>query len=140
MSNLIFGSDLSDDSEKVEEVPSSYIATKKRPADEISKDIKKSPSPQPEESQQLKKVKETKKEENIIVEDKVPVILKKPMITIEKPTQNEKEEAKSSQLEKPIMWINKLRCYPVDSYKEHMISFRELLFENLLRNSKYILD
>jgi len=36
----------------------------------------------------------------------------------------------------PIMWINKLRVYPPDFLQDHMITFRQMMYEDLLKNSK----
>ena len=35
----------------------------------------------------------------------------------------------------PVMWINKLRIYPPDFILDHMITFRQMMYEDLLRNS-----
>ncbi len=35
----------------------------------------------------------------------------------------------------PVMWINKLRIYPPDCILDHMITFRQLMYEDLLKNS-----
>jgi len=36
---------------------------------------------------------------------------------------------------KPRLWLNKLRYYPPDFLKENMVSFREMMYEDLLRDS-----
>jgi len=52
------------------------------------------------------------------------------------------EESKSlvpKQSSGPILWINKLRYYPLNDLLPNMVSFREILFPDLLKNSLYIL-
>ena len=51
---------------------------------------------------------------------------------------NIQEETKSlvpKEKERPILWINKLRYYPLNDFLPNMIAFREILFEDLLKNS-----
>lgn len=45
-----------------------------------------------------------------------------------------KEQA-SAKPKGPVLWINKLRCYPSDFLLENMITFRQILYEDLLKNS-----
>ena len=37
----------------------------------------------------------------------------------------------------PILWINKLRYYPADCLLENMITFKQLMYEDLLKSSKF---
>lgn len=37
----------------------------------------------------------------------------------------------------PVLWINKLRYYPGDFLLENMITFKQLMYEDLLKNSEY---
>ena len=37
-----------------------------------------------------------------------------------------------------IFWINKLRVYPPEHLPSHMITFRQLMYEDLLKNSRDI--
>ncbi len=56
-------------------------------------------------------------------------------------TANLQEETKSllpKQSSQPILWINKLRYYPLNDTLPNMVSFREILFPDLLKNSLYI--
>jgi len=51
---------------------------------------------------------------------------------------NIQEETKSlvpTEKDKPILWINKLRYYPLNDFLPNMVAFREILFEDLLKNN-----
>jgi len=142
MNETGFGSDLIeiiDDDDSIEEIQESN----KRGADQISKDSAQKDLiiQLAEEYYEKKRLKETKEEE--------PIPQEKILINLKPPSQ---EENKDSKLEEgnisnsqdipmnlpPNIWYNKLKYYPNDQNSENMVSFRELLYENLLKNGIFI--
>jgi len=112
----------------------------KRGFDDISKDLNQNAR---ELEHQKKKLKEKgldddKKEEQ-----------KKTTIILNKPDKKEDLIPSSTKLKeipilscdkvlpanRPILWINRLRYYPTEELLPNMLSFREILFEDLLKSS-----
>lgn len=83
-----------------------------------------------EEDIGTQKVDKAKKEEQKIAHD-MDLVKKEEISSIVK-----KEHVSQSNVNRPILWINKLRYYPEDDLLPNMVSFREMLFEDLLKDSK----
>ncbi len=49
--------------------------------------------------------------------------------------EEKKIEAPKNQPEKPTLWLNKLRYYPNDFLQNNMVSFREMMYEDLLKGN-----
>ena len=135
MSESNFGSDLSKIENKDESKEREVVKkSKKRMADQISKE-----SPDIleklgfDETHELKKRKNSNDALDEFPEERI-------FIDLKKGTKIEEiiiEDSQGSLIE-PVQntsnfWINKLKYYPSDAKKENVISFRELLDDNLLR-------
>jgi hypothetical protein len=48
-----------------------------------------------------------------------------------------KIEPKKQEPERPTLWLNKLRYYPNDYLQDNMVSFREMMYEDLLKGTTY---
>ena len=55
---------------------------------------------------------------------------KKEQITI---IEEQKVDPNPPKDERPILWLNKLRYYPNDFLQDNMVSFREMMYEDLLK-------
>ncbi len=144
MSESNFGSDFSKNEYSMEEP---IKKSKKRVIDEISRqssDIIFHPGP--DEQHELKKRKESKDTVDILSEDTVFIDLGKgnkaeaEEIIIEDSQNSFIELVKEPELEPELesenntnFWVNKLKYYPLEAKNANVISFRELLDENLLK-------
>lgn len=138
-----FGSDLieiiDDDDDEIVEITES----RKRGAEQISKDSAQKDLiiSLADEFYEKKKFKDLKEEQQI-PQEKILINLKAPIQEETKESKTEEPDFTCSQEAlanlKPNVWYNKLKYYPNDKESENMLSFRELLSENLLKSGTFL--
>ena len=130
MDNLSFGSD-SNHVEGVKDIATSAKITRKRTFERINS----AASSEIEFFETMDyETKKPKGQNDYLINETITKVLVDLSDKEDHKTDNDKvEEAQTSNSPRPYIWLNKLKYYPIDSYLENMVSFRELLFEDLLK-------